>query len=354
MSTGEFSFGDKATETATESSNPNSEAETELGDFEDAETTSDEVEENVGSEEPDEAASSEPEYNYTLHSNVIEDLVMYSRSAQAKNEPQFVLTTLGYLTGLMENPHHYVSGVIIGTSSSGKTHMQDKVEKLFPEDWMYTLAYDSEWDESRIASLDELNKVSEELTEILKSVHGGDEKFKRKVVQDWRNEEMKTLEREALPYWFLFAQFDSDFELWNRLLKVPVHEGQAKNEAVLKLQFDHHNIEFSDSPYTYDFEFTDGKMALQDHIASLPNNSWVKLPAGEEKFNGFDVASTVQSIFDTQRSETNRVAGMVANLVRASALLNHKNREKTTIHIPNEGEKDVIVAEPEDVANILA
>lgn len=350
MSAGDFTFSDTVSDTATDDS---SEQGTDLGDFEDS--SSEETEEEV-------VEDTEPDYNYTLHENVVEDLVMYSRSVQAKNEPQFVLTVLGYLTGLMENPHHYVSGVIIGTSSSGKTHMQDKVENLFPEDWLYnfttgsdqTLAYDDEWDESRIASLDELNKVSEELTEILKSVHGGDEKFKRKVVQDWRNEEMKTLEREALPYWFLYAQFDSDFELWNRLLKIPVHEGGAKNEAVLKLQFDHHNIEFSDSPYTYDFEFSEGRRAIQDHINSLPNDSWVKLPAGEEKFDGFDVAAAVQSIFDTQRSETNRVAGMVANVIRSSALLNHHNREKTTLHIPNEGEKEVIVAEPEDVANVLA
>lgn len=306
------------------------------------------------------------DYDYELSDNVVEDLVQYSRSAQALNEPQLILTVLGYLTGLMEDPDHFISGVIIGTSSSGKTHMQKIVEKLFPESWMYqfttgsdqTLAYDDEWDDALIASLDELNKISEELLEILKSVHGGDDEFTRRVVKDWRaddpDDRMMELTRRAKPYWFLYAQFDPDFELWNRLLKIPVHEGKAKNEAVLRLQFDHHNIEFSDSDFTYDFEFTEGTNALQDHIRNLPQQTSVKLPAGEDEFDGFDVIDTIASIFDTQRSETNRVGGMVANLVRASALLNHKNRRTTEIHIPNEGIKEVIVAEPEDVANILA
>lgn len=322
------------------------------------------------SEQEAETVVARKEYDYELHDNVAKDLVKYSRSCIAKNEPQFLLVTLGYLSGLFEDPGHYISGVLIGTSSSGKTHLQDKVEKLFPEDWLYnfttgsdqTLAYDEEWDERLIASLDEMNKPSEELIEILKSLHGDDEVFKRKVVQDWQADDpedrMEELERHAMPYWFLFAQYDSDFELWNRLLKVPVHEGKAKNRAVLRMQFDHHNIEFAESDHTYDFEFTDGKRALQDHIRSIrdefPSGAWVKLPAGEEEYGGFDIADIVEPIFDVQRSETNRVAAMVANLIRASALLNYKNRQVKKVHVPNKGVKDAIIAEPEDVANILA
>lgn len=317
-------------------------------------------------QEEEEVPNHQKEYDYELHDNVAKDLIKYSRSCIAKNEPQFLLVTLGYLSGLFEDPGHFISGVLIGTSSSGKTHLQHKVEKLFPDDWMYdfttgsdqTLAYDDEWDEKLIASLDEMNKPSDELIEVLKSLHGDDEEFKRKVVEDWRNEEMKTLTRSAMPYWFLFAQYDSDFELWNRLLKVPVHEGKAKNRAVLRMQFDHHNIEFEDGKHQYDFEFGDGRRAIQDHIRGIKDEfsdgAWVKLPAGEDEYDGFDIAEIVEPIFDVQRSETNRVAAMVANLIRASALLNYDNRQQKKIHVPNEGIKDAIIAEPEDVANVIS
>lgn len=309
-----------------------------------------------------ESQQDEQGFDYDLHENVAFDVVKYSRSCIAKNEPQTLLTTLGYLSGLMESPQHYVSGVLIGTSSSGKTHLQDKVERLFPQDWLYeattgsdqAIAYDDEWEDALIASLDELNKPSDKLIEILKSLHGDDEEFRRKVTTDWQEGEVKELVRTAKPYWFLYAQFSPDFELWNRLLKIPVHESKAKNEAVIRLQADHHNIEFSDSEFVYDFEFTDGMKALQDHIRNLPKNAWVKLPAGEPEYNGFDVAEVCRPIFDAQRSETNRVAAMVFNSIRSSALLNHKNREKRQIHVPNEGIKNAIIAEPQDVANILS
>lgn len=300
--------------------------------------------------------------DHVLSENVVEDLIKYSRSRTVKNEPQFLLTTLGYLTGLFEDPGHYVCGVLIGTSSSGKTHVQKTVENLIPDDWMYqtttsssqALAYDEEWENHIIASLDEMNKPDKEVIEILKSLHGDDEVFKRRVTQDWRNQEMMELERTAMPYWFLYAQFSPDFELWNRLLKIPVHEGKEKNLAVVRKQFDHHNINLGDTDYEYDFDFTDGEQKLKEHIQNLPREAWVKLPAGEEEFGGFDVASVVEPIFDIQRSETNRVAAMVANCIRSSALLNHKNRRRQEIHVPNKGLKEAIIAEPEDVANVLA
>lgn len=309
-----------------------------------------------------------PDYDYDLHENVCIDLVNYSRSCIALNEAQFVAVTLGYISGLMEDPGHYISGVIIGTSSSGKTHLQDQVEELFPDKWLYqtttgsekSIIYDDEWDdpEKCIASLDELNKPSDELIEVLKSLHGDDEEFNYKVTagnaHQGANRGVDSIQREAMPYWFLYAQYNPEFELWNRLLKVPVHEGRAKNKAVSKLQADHHNIEFEGSDYTYDYEFSEGKQAIQHHIKTLPQNAWVKLPAGEDEYDGFDVHATMADIFDFGRSEVNRVSAMVFNLVRASALLNHQNRTQKEIHVPNEGIKSAIIAEPEDVANVLA
>lgn len=327
--------------------------------------TSEEIEEEEPSVEEEEVEVSEvasADGGYSLHDNVAIDLIKYSRSKQIKNEMQFLLMTYGYASGLMEDPSHYICTVAIGTSSSGKSNMQDKVEDIFPDDWLYqastgsdnSITYDSEWENCKIASLDELNKPSDDLIEVLKGLHGDDEEFTRKATEDWQNEEVKTTTRKSKPYHFLYAQFDPDFELWNRLLKIPVDESRDKNEAVLDMHFDHHNIEFEGNEHNYIFDFPQGEAAIQNHIRNLPDDAWVKLPAGEQEY-GWNVSEIVKPIFDIQRSETNRVAAMVSNLIRASALMNHENREKKDIHVPNEGVKEnAIIAEPQDVANILS
>jgi hypothetical protein len=79
----------------------------------------------------------------------------------------------------------------------------------------------------------------------------------------------------------------------------------------------------------------------------------VKLPAGEDEFDNKDFVKYAKPIFDTDRSETNRVGAMVANLVRTSALINHHNREQKTINLPNDGTKEAFIAEPQDLANVL-
>jgi len=310
--------------------------------------------------------------DYNLSENVAYDLVKYVRSNTIRNEQQFLLVALGYLTGYFTDIDHYVSGVIIGTSSSGKTHVQNQVENLFRNEHMYqattgsdkSLIYDGEWENAHIASLDELQKPSDTLIEFLKSVHSDDEQFEYKLTPDSAEkreaEEVETITRSAKPYWFLFAQTDSDFEMWNRLMKVPVHESESKNRAVFRMAFDEHHIQIGDSDENYGFDFEDGELALQAHIASIPKAigdgeipGRVFLPNDEERF-GWKVSNVVEPIFNHSRSESNRVYDMVANVIRASALLNYKNREVRDLDIPNHPSGEYIIAEPQDVANVLA
>lgn len=303
------------------------------------------------------------DYDYTLHDNVAEDVVRYSRSRIVKNEQQFLLTTLGYVSGFMENPSHYVSGVLIGTAGAGKTHLQHQLEKLFPDAYLYqttsgsekSIIYDDAWEDAYIASLDELQKPGETIIEILKSLHGDDEEYTYQVTGDGRgaDRDVDEITRTAIPYWFLYAQYEPDFEMWDRLLKVPVHESREKNEGVLATKWDHSMIEFGDSDNEYIFDFEDGMKALKDHIRDLPKNAWVKIPAGEEEY-GWDAHQHAKAIFDIDRSETNRTGAMVANLVRASALLNHEKRDRRKVHVQNEGVKNAIVAAPQDLANVLS
>jgi len=336
-----------------------------------------------GSVNEDGSADDDGSPDYSLSENKMVDLVKYSRSRIAKNEAQSILVSMGYLTGLMQDPAHYCSGVIVGTSSSGKSKLQQEIAKLFdisyddqhsyPDrdddaeyGWLYeasmgsdkSIIYDDMWDYALIANLDELNKPSEELIEILKGLHGDDEQFIYKVTGEGEGSDRGTdvIVRTAKPYWFLYAQSNADFEMWNRLLKVPVHESKSKNQAVHRLQWDHSNVAFSDDHSEYIFEFMDGFKALKNHIKSIRKHfkegAYVKIPAGEEEY-GWDAASIAEPIFDIHRSETNRSSAMIANQTRASALLNHTNREMKQIHVPNKGTKNAIIAEPQDLANIL-
>jgi ABC-type dipeptide/oligopeptide/nickel transport system ATPase component len=316
--------------------------------------------------EEESAIEAEPSYEYALSDNVVEDMVTYTRSKTVKNEQQFSLCTFGYISGHMGSPKHYIAGVLIGTAGSGKSHLQNTVSNLIDPSIKYeatsgsdkSIIYDREnWNASMIADLDELQKPSEDIIEILKGLHGGeDDSFVYKVTSDGEGADRGTdeIELDAMPYWFLYAQFEPDFEMWDRLLKVPVHESSQKNDGVARTHWGHSHITFGDSGKEYDFDFEDGEKALKSHIKNLPKNAYVHIPAGEEEFGGYSFYDEVKGIFDIDRSETNRVSKMVANLVRCSALMNYKNREKRQMRINNMGVKNVFIAEPQDLANVMA
>jgi len=318
------------------------------------------------------------EKEYELHDNVCVDLTKYVRSNMIKNEEQFNLVTLGYLTGYMRDNDHYVSGVIVGTSSSGKTHLQSKVETLFDDREMYqattgsdkSLIYDQTWEDSRIASLDEMQKPGEDLIEFLKSCHSDDEQFVYKVTggdsSEGADRGTETIIRTAKPYWFLYAREDGgdDFELWNRLMKIPVYESESKNRAVGAYKHGHSSIQMGEEDSEYIGTFEAGTEALQDHFSRIANRfterdeegqlrgtAYVNLPTGGD--GRIDVWDVLEPIYNHSRSEVNRVYSMASNLVRASALLNYQNREMTTEYIEDHGEIEVIQAEPQDVANVL-
>jgi len=294
--------------------------------------------------------------------NVVRELVEYVRSNTVRNEQQFILGALSYLTGYMADTSHFNSATFIGTSSSGKSHVKGKLEALFPPDHLYEMSsgteksaiYDDEWDTHYIVCMQELQQPPEDFIEFLKSAHGGDEVFEYKTtrgsVQDGFYTE--TITKEAKPYFFTSAQFSPDFEMWNRLLKIPVHESESKNRAVGAMAFDHERISVDDD-VEYIYPYADGARKLQAHIASIPEQTTgrVLIPSGGDEY-AWDVWDVIRPIFNHERSEANRIYSMVANLIRSSALLNYHTRETRTL--TRDGDThEWIVAQPQDVANVL-
>lgn len=299
----------------------------------------------------------------------VRTLVKYIRSNTIKNEQQAILLTLTYLTGYLDDPGDFISAMVIGTSSSGKTHLKTNIDALFPPGDMYfatsgsdtSIIYDDEWDESKIAALDELQKMSEELTEILKGLHGGDEEINHKVTMGNPSDgfETETVTKKALPYAFLYAQYDPDFEMFNRLLKIPVDESESKNRAVGRLSAGHTDIKLPESEDSYGYNFGTGTKNLQKHIESISrhrrNNKipgHVHIPVGDEY--DWDVWEIMEPIFNHNRTEVNRIYDMMFNLIRASALFNYHDRDYDEIYHPEHGTIDAIIADPQDVANVLA
>lgn len=299
---------------------------------------------------------------YDLHDNVAVDLVRYVRSNTIRNEQQFIMLVLAYNSGLFADTNDYVSSVCIGTSSSGKSHLKKKNDALFEHINVMdastgtekSLIHDNEWDEADVISMGELQQPPEEMIEFLKRAHGGDEEV---VIRQTRGNPQSGFETEKITkksksYHFTFAQFDADFEFWNRLLKLPVHESESKNRAVGRMEAGHDNISIGDDGIQYGYDFEEGKKALQQHFADVKAHApkRAKLPNGQGDYE-WDVWSVVEPIFNHSRSESNRVYQMIFNLIRSSAMLNYKNRDRTTVTEDGE-EHEAVVVEAQDVANI--
>jgi hypothetical protein len=282
----------------------------------------------------------ETEPDYQLAENVAEDVIKYIRSNTIKNEEQFLLLVLAYVSGLSPNPEDYISTVTIGTSSSGKSHLKQQADELFEHCNVMdasagsdkALIYDDEWDKADFVSMGELQQPSDEMLEFMKRAHGGDGKVTIKSTRGNPAEgfHTKTIEKESQAYHFTYAQFDADFEFWNRLLTIPVHESESKNRAVGRMAFG--NTEQS----KYGYEFTEGTRRLQQHMLDVKQNTEeVRVP---------DVAwDVVEPIFNHSRSESNRIYKMVRNLIKASARLNYKHRESNP----------EIIASAQDICNVI-
>jgi len=318
--------------------------------------------------------------DYEISENFIENLVDAIRSDMVGNEEQFVLFNMVYATGLFRNPSNYSAALATGSSSSGKSELKGNVDARWPKHWLLKvtdtsdkgLIDDDRWNSRYIFAGDEQNKLPGKAKEILKSSHGDDADedgmgytYVRSKSADDDADDKEEIKKQTLPFVVLVADENSDkgsdWELSTRMMDVKVEEDGKINEAVGATMFDHTEVTVDHKEHDYNFKFSDGKNAIDNHIANIPRvvNGYtsedpksyarpVAIPNGEE-IGDWDAFEVVKPIFDFEKSESKRAASTVASLIRASALLNYHERDIATI----DGEEHYI-AEPQDVANVLA
>jgi hypothetical protein len=305
--------------------------------------------------------------------NIYELFVDYSRAEQVGNEMQFLLTMSHYGTGLLADSHQYTAMKITGGTASGKTNMKmGVVDPLFPEPWLFksksmsdkALIDDPRWDKAKIAAMDEINKVSREALEYLKSSYGDDQghDYTRNAVADDSVEgDVEVIESEPKPLIYLIADENDmtvDDELESRVMDIKVDEMEEINQLVGDTAFDGQNVSMRASDVEYNYNYPEAKQALQNHIANMGDDYRVILPRRHHHDRGvldgytgpeWDCWPVIKPIFNFKETPSKRHTHTVASLVRSSALYNHKHRE-TVVH---DGE-EYLVAEPQDVGNMIA
>jgi hypothetical protein len=311
--------------------------------------------------------------------NVAEDIVEYSRGNVVSNEEQLLLTVLQTTTGWMRQDERNVNLGLVGPPAGGKTLVQDAAADLFPDDDCYettdassnALIDDPMWDYSIVAILDEYDKIDANIREYMKSMAGEDggyEKMRNVENQDARGGYApERVSSRSMPFQFLYAPVSKkqglDHELKSRMLMLHVDDNRAIREAIGRKEAGHERIEVTGLPNTYIFETSNIESALRRHIRELPvEELWDETP--DEQEVPVRVGSShaemppwvwysVRPIFDEGPTQTNRTFGMVFNLIRASALLNHHERPNVTKSVDGE-ERPAYLVQPQDVANVLS
>jgi len=312
----------------------------------------------------------------TCSENAIEDIVEVARANVIANEEAVVLTTLAYTTGWFYPMERYANSVLIGPSAGGKTLVQSCVQKLLPDECIYTatdfsanaMIDDPEWDDRLVAVLDEYDKVEGGVREMLKSMAGEDRGYtKKRNVENsdaqggYAPEEISS---HAKPFGILYAprgkKASIDHELSTRMITIHVEDSKHIREAIGRKEAGHTNISIRGYDKRFIFDATDSAKAVCQRLRELSTVEG-QSQAGYDGVRGSSYAYVpqwvwyaVRPIFNRDRTYTNRVYGQIFNLIRSSALLNHPNRPTANRTVEGEDVRANAVVQPQDVANVLS
>jgi len=323
-----------------------------------------------------------------LSDNVAADVVEYVRGNVVGHEEQGFLMYLGLLSGWVADKDCHVNTLGLGTPGSGKSLTKNTAEKLFDNQDIYTKTDASsnaildsvEWDLALAAPMDELDKIDKAITEVLKSSNSTDDGYsKDRNVEDSdaRGGYSPTeVSADANPWVVLYApsgKKDSvDNELEDRALVLYFSNDKHTRRGIGRKEFGHDSIGTggeADTQYIYDTHALAAR--LREHVREFRVQSHYE----EDDEGGEYLASRTgdmpvfmpewvwyacEPIFNIDEDYTNRVYGIVENLIRCSALLNHRNRPTTEVEVYVDEDssetktREATVVGSQDVANILS
>jgi len=323
-----------------------------------------------------------------LSDNVAEDFIQYFRGNVVGHEEEGLLMYLGLLSGWTHSKDCHTNTIGLGPPGSGKSLTKSTVENLFDDRDTYTKTDASsnaildsvDWDLSLVAPLDELDKINQSIKEVLKSSNAVDDGYsKDRNVED---SDAKggyapvEVSADANPWVVLYAptgRKDSvDDELADRALILYFSNSKNTRRGIMRKEFGHEDIEIgseADVEYIYDTHQLAAK--LRQRIRELPVASQY-----EEDEDGEDqlvsrtgdtpiwiphwVVYACEPIFNKDEDYTNRVFGILVNLIQSSALMNHDRRAKRDIEVYVDEDsmetytREAVVVGPQDVANVLS
>lgn len=303
-----------------------------------------------------------------LSDNIAEDIIDYTRGNVVRNERQCYLLSLCWSSGWMADESNFLSTVLIGSPSGGKTHCVRTLSELLPENSYYSATGgsdksfidDDSWDSKKVVVLSELQKLNGEMLEYLKASVGDDGgyTYARSVADesDGASQGERTtqkIEKEPKPFSMTYAQHSIDHELGDRLLYNYIDEGKVINKSVGKMHANHQEISVpvqssvggDESTYKYIYETEGLELALKRHFRSMPEGARTFMP--EWCFFAYE------DCMNWNRSDVKRSSNMTPNLMRASALQNHKNRPTIEDDIDGQTVEKIVVM-PQDLANVLS
>jgi len=324
-----------------------------------------------------------------LSNNVVDDLVRYVRGNIVGHEEEAVLMYLSALSGWGYSTSFHINTIGQGPPGSGKSLTKNTVDDLLPETDTYNKTDASsnaildsrEWDLAISAILDEYDKIDRNIIEVLKSSNpedGGYAKDRNVEDSDAAGGYSPTeVSADAIPWIVLYAPSSKkggiNEELADRALKLYFNNDKHTRRGIGRKEFGHEDIEISSDEYEYDYIYDTHKLgsALRQHIRELPIEAHYEEDEDGERYLASRTGNTVvympewvfysvEPIFNVDEDYTNRVYGIVKNLIQSSALLNHENRNTTTTQVVIDADeeeikdREAVVVAPQDVANVLS
>jgi hypothetical protein len=330
----------------------------------------------------------------SISDNFFEDFVTFSRSKMVMNERQAMVVQMVIASAFLDDWRDYNSCVVTGSAAGGKSHMLrevtvaslDYAEEATDGDFLYELTGgsdkaavdDDELDEAMAAYLHEMNKIPDEMMEMIKSLsEDGGFKYGRNVADDESESGRTTvkIEKEPIPILFAFADENEDSsgddtELRSRLVEVKVDENEEKNRAVHKQKWGSKNLELPSASGKYIFDDPETEHAVKAHMRDVPRGINVVYPTGEGRFSGdtWHAGEVTAPMFNFKRSESTRASAYLGSLAKGSTVLNYHNRPTWCEDCGNEytpdesreceyvcecGEDLQLIMQPQDVGNLI-